>query len=165
MRCQEKREGWFRYMLQGGGGGGAQGFARTAAGVAALNSAGYYLGMNTDRFEREDDRRKAKDAVKGIELGLKYLMRLMPSPNAAPRPDYLPKPDMHYFYGHYYAVQVMWTAGGDYWAKWFPAIREELLNTQRRDGSWQDQICTHYATAMACLVLQVPNNYLTIFQK
>ncbi len=22
------------------------------------------------------------------------------------------RPDMHYSYGHYYAVQVMWTAGG-----------------------------------------------------
>ena len=46
-------------------------------------------------------------------------------------------PDMYYFYGHYYAVQAMWTAGGDYWKEWFPAIRDELLHAQQPDGSWQ----------------------------
>ena len=39
---------------------------------------------------------------------------------------------MHYFYGHYYAVQAMWTAGGDYWAEWYPAIRDELIRRQQR---------------------------------
>src|SRR5260370_42547370 len=34
-RCQDKTQGWFRYMAQGGGGGGQQAFARTAAGLAA----------------------------------------------------------------------------------------------------------------------------------
>ena len=38
MSCQDLLEGWFRYMKRGGGGGGPQGFARTAAGVCALNS-------------------------------------------------------------------------------------------------------------------------------
>ena len=37
--------------------------------------------------------------------------------------------NMHYFYGHYYAAQVMWTAGGKYWEEWYPAIREELPDT------------------------------------
>ncbi|NDE64156.1 MAG: prenyltransferase, partial [Chlamydiae bacterium] len=48
---------------------------------------------------------------------------------------------------------------------WFPYIRDELITRQRPDGSWFDQVCGHYATAMACLVLQTPNNYLPIFQK
>jgi hypothetical protein len=72
---------------------------------------------------------------------------------------------MHYFYGHYYAVQAMWTAGGNYWKEWYPAIRDELLSRQNPDGSWLDQICSHYGTAMACIILQVPNNYLPILQK
>jgi hypothetical protein len=62
----------------------------------------------------------------------------------------------------------MWTRGGPYWTQWFPFVREELLtHSQRRapDGSWHDNICSHYATAMACIVLQVPNNYLPILQK
>jgi hypothetical protein len=72
---------------------------------------------------------------------------------------------MYYFYGHYYAVQAMWTAGGDYWKKWFPGIRDEWVRAQLQDGSWVDQISPHYATAMACIILQMPNNYLPIMQK
>jgi hypothetical protein len=143
--CQDKREGWFRYMQNGGGGGGVQAFARTAAGVVALYSAGVYKGPE-------------------IDLGLRFLQANRPGQGWAGRPD-LVRPDMHYFYGHYYAVQAMWIAGGKYWSDWYPAIRDELLASQRGDGSWQDQICTHYATAMACIILQVPNNYLPILQK
>jgi Prenyltransferase and squalene oxidase repeat len=137
--CQELPEGWFRYMKQGGGGGGSQGFARTAAGVVALYSAGIYKGRE-------------------VEAGLRFLLRNKPGAGFA-------RPDMHYFYGHYYAVQAMWTAGGTYWSDWYPAIREELLSRQNPDGSWLDQICAHYGTAMACIILQVPNNYLPILQK
>jgi hypothetical protein len=142
-RCQDRSEGWFRYMAQGGVQGHA--FARTAAGVAALYSAGLYKGPE-------------------VEAGLRFLKtRCLPGSRFAMRDDF--RPDMHYFYGHYYAVQAMWTAGGAYWAEWYPAIRTELLARQRADGSWLDQICAHYATAMACIILQVPNNYLPIMQK
>ena len=136
--CQDRREGWFRYMRQGGGGGGPQGFARTAAGVCALYSAGIYQGPE-------------------IDLGLRFMVRN--------KPHVFGRPDMHYFYGHYYAVQAMWTAGGTYWSEWYPYIRDELLAQQHPDGSWLDQIDPHYATAMACIILQVPNNYLPILQK
>jgi hypothetical protein len=141
-QCQDHSEGLFRYMRQGGVLGHA--FARTAAGVAALFSAGLYKGPE-------------------VEAGLRYLKtRCMPGMSFTYRDH---RPDMHYFYGHYYAVQVMWTAGGAYWAEWYPAIRNELVSSQQSDGSWVDQICAHYATAMACLILQVPNNYLPIMQK
>jgi hypothetical protein len=40
-----------------------------------------------------------------------------------------------------------------------------LLGRQLAEGSWSDGICTHYATAMACIILQVPNNYLPFLQK
>lgn len=137
--CQDRMEGWFRYMKRGGGGGGPQGFARTAAGVCALNAAGIYSGPE-------------------VEAGLKFLLRNKPGQGFG-------RPDIHYFYGHYYAVQAMWTAGGSYWTDWYPAIRDELLGRQNPDGSWIDQICSHYGTAMACIILQVPNNYLPILQK
>jgi len=140
--CQDRMEGWFRYTKQGGGGGGQQAFARTAAGVCALNAAGIYL-------EQSDE----------VRLGLDFLKHNKPGPGLGRAAD------MHYFYGHYYAVQAMWTAGGQYWSDWFPMIRDELIARQNADGSWQDAICNHYGTAMACIILQVPNNYLPILQK
>src|SRR5947209_14220721 len=106
-------------MAQGGG-GGPQAFARTAAGVAALYSAGIYKGRE-------------------IDLGLRYLMQHRPGQGFFGR-DFPMRPDMHYFYGHYYAAQVMWIAGGNYWKEWYPAIRDELLGSQRADGRWEDQI-------------------------
>jgi hypothetical protein len=136
--CQDKQEGSFRYQAQMGGRGHGNSFARTAAGVCALYSAGIYKGRE-------------------VEIGLRHLSQFKP-----PSPSRF---DMHYFYGHYYAVQAMWTAGGSHWTDWFPAIRDELVNNQRADGHWEDAICTHYGTAMACIILQVPNNYLPILQK
>ena len=59
----------------------------------------------------------------------------------------------------------MWHAGGDHWPKWYPAIRDVLLRLQQDDGSWMDPICPEYGTAMACIILQMPNNYLPIFQR
>jgi hypothetical protein len=136
--CQDKQDGYFRYQRMGGG-NAWQGFARTAAGVVALNSAGIYKGPE-------------------VEKGLNFLRGARPVVGWGP-------PDMHYFYGHYYAVQAMYTAGGRYWSEWYPRVRDELLGKQLPDGSWQDQVCQHYATAMACLILQMPNNYLPILQK
>jgi hypothetical protein len=138
--CQD-RFGYFRYQKRGGGGDN-QAFARTAAGVVALYSAGIYKGPE-------------------VEAGLEYLRRSKP----AGSPMNHLGPDIPYFYGHYYAVQAMWAAGGDYWKEWYPAIREELIGAQHADGSWFDGICPHYATAMACIILQVPNNYLPFLQK
>jgi hypothetical protein len=160
MACQDRMEGWFRYMKRGGGGGGPQGFARTAAGVSALNSAGYYRNTDTSGIKDERERRRAVQAVEGVRAGLEFLKKNRPGGGAG-----FGRPDMHYFYGHYYAVQAMWTAGGSYWQEWYPAIRDELLSRQNLDGSWLDQICPHYGSAMACIILQVPNNYLPILQK
>ena len=116
-------------------------FPLSAAGVVALYSAGIYKG-------------------KEISNGLAYLKRFLPRGGDGRRRN-------HYYYGHYYAVQAMWHAGGSYWSSWYPAIRDELVGNQRRDdGSWQDEyVCHEYGTAMACLVLQMPLNYLPIFQK
>ncbi len=135
-RCQNP-DGGFKYMLQAGG----SAWPRTAAGVASLFYAGIY----------EDD---------SITRGLDYLiLNVMPGQGRA-----IGQP--HYFYGHYYAVQAMYLAGGEYWEKWWPAVREELLARQTSNGSWLDHHAgSAYATAMACIVLQMPKRYLPIFQK
>lgn len=135
VKKSQNPDGGFMYMLQGGD----SAFPRSAAGVVALYSAGIYEGPE-------------------IEKGLAYLRQFVPRGDAFSR-------ETHYFYGHYYAVQAMWHAGGDDWMNWYPAIREELVARQHTDGSWMDSICVEYGTAMACIVLQIPNNYLPIFQR
>jgi prenyltransferase beta subunit len=128
-------DGGFMYMLSGG----PSQFPRSAAGVVALYSAGIYEGDEIDK-------------------GLEYLMQHVPKDDAFSR-------ESHYFYGQYYAAQAMWHAGGNHWSKWYPAIHDALLSRQREDGSWADAISNEYGTAMSCIILQMPNNYLPIFQR
>ena len=42
----------------------------------------------------------------------------------------------HYMYGHDYAALVMYQAGEDHFRRWYPQIRDVLLSTQKKDGSW-----------------------------
>lgn len=135
VRQCQEPDGGFCYMLQTRG----SMFPRSAAGVVALYSAGVY-----------------QDPA--IERGLSYLDNFPPQPNKLQR-------ESHYFYGQYYAIQAMWHAGGDRWQRWYPAVRSSLLKTQRENGSWRDSVGPEYATAMACIILQVPNNTLPIFQR
>ncbi len=135
VKRSQNADGGFMYMLQGG----QSAFPRSAAGVVALYSAGIYEGPE-------------------IQKGLDYLMSYLPRGGAFGR-------ESHYFYGHYYAVQAMWHAGGEEWPRWYQAIRDELVVRQRKDGAWMDSICPEYGTAMSCIILQMPNNYLPIFQR
>jgi hypothetical protein len=145
--CQNS-DGGFNYMK---GARANSAFPRSAAGVVALYCAGVYEGPE-------------------IEKGLNYLLQFKPGAIGGYQPRF-PRGgmnEMHYFYGQYYAAQAMWTAGGRYWQEWFPAIRDELLARARgsNSGAWSDPtVCADYGTAMACIILQLPNNYLPIMQK
>ncbi|MBI1324317.1 prenyltransferase [bacterium] len=135
VRDCQNPDGGFRYMTQPG----ASQFPRSAAGIVALQSAGVY-------------------DSKEIEEGIKYLKQFTPTARFSQRYS-------HYFYGHYYAAQAMWIRGGADWNEWYPAIRDELLSRQSGQGFWTDHVCNEYGTAMAAIVLQVPNNFLPIFQR
>ena len=75
----------------------------------------------------------------------------------------------HYFfyYGHYYAVQAYYITGDPKWTKYFRLIKRSLLEQQRRDGSWPCRIGPGdaFGTAVATLILQIPLQYLPIFQR
>ena len=47
----------------------------------------------------------------------------------------LTAPGDYFYYAHYYAAQAMWQAGGKRFARWFPAIRDDLVAKQQEDGS------------------------------
>jgi prenyltransferase beta subunit len=136
-RCQNP-DGGFSYVA---GQGAGSGFARSAAGVASL----YYAGV----FEGND-----------LKRGLDYLKQFS---GGRPMVGDGGMEGM-YFYGNYYAAQAMFLAGGEYWAGYYPHIRDTLIARQNKaDGSWNGEAGQDYATAMALIILQMPNRYLPVF--
>jgi len=81
----------------------------------------------------------------------------------------------YYYYFHYYAIQAQYQAGGDSWNNWHPRVREVFLARQKDDGSWDFSQGSAeagatgndptYATAMACLVLEIYNHFLPAYQR
>jgi hypothetical protein len=118
-------------------------FPLTAAGVTTLYAAGEY------------DSPIIRDA-------LDYMDRELVSFDDAN--DY-----GHYFfyYGHYYAVQAYYITGGNQWRRYFTEVKGRLLDMQRSDGSWPNETGpgAEFGTAVATLILQIPYQYLPIFQR
>lgn len=132
------------------GRGSRSSFPLTAAGVTALHGLGIY----------SDD---------AIRQGLDYLRRGLDEQNLR----YGTRAGGHYFfwYGHYYGVQAMYTAGTqsgvDYWRPYFEELRRVILSLQRPDGSFPNEVGPgpNFGTAMAVLILEIPYRYLPIFQR
>ncbi len=116
--------------------------ALTAAGVTALMSAGDY------------------DAPEVIR-GLKFLALHKAEPPALPNKTF----NYHFLYSHYYCSQAMYQAGGRYWNNYYRDVYGQLLARQFDDGYWSDDVGRPYATAMACIIMQIPNEYLPILQR
>lgn len=128
-------------------------FALTAAGVASLHNTGNY-----------------DHAL--IKAGIEYLKREVP--------DIYQTYKGHYFfwYGNYYAAQVFFTASdpsnpsADLWSSFYwPRIRRQLLDMKQQsvDGSvyWKNTVGPGdaFATAVAAIILQIPYQFLPIFQR
>jgi hypothetical protein len=112
-------------------------YALTAAGIVSLYSAGIY-----DSAEIRNGLNMLKNSYNLLQWG-RY----------------------HFFYGHYYACQAMYIAGGSAWNSYYDRLKTEILENQDADGGWRDDVGRNYATAMACLVLQIPAEWFPIFQK
>ncbi|MBL8859997.1 MAG: terpene cyclase/mutase family protein [Planctomycetes bacterium] len=124
-------------------------FPLTAAGVTALHGLGIY----SDEL---------------IKKGLDFLSRNRSSFNDEPTPGSRTDKGHYYFwYGHYYAVQAMYTAGSPYWEPYFEDLRTKLLAIQRPDGSWPNEVGPGpaFGTAMGVLILEIPYRFLPIFQR
>jgi hypothetical protein len=120
-------------------------FPLTAAGVTALNGLGIY----SDEL---------------IKKGLDYLSGQLDQFNN----DHAGSGHYYFWYGHYYGVQAMYTAGSPYWEPYFEKLRDQLLRTQDRiDGSWPNKIGPGpaFGTAMGVLILEIPYRFLPIFQR
>lgn len=119
-------------------------FPLTAAGVTALHGLGIY----SDEL---------------IRKGLDYLARNLGDFNR----QYADSGHYFYWYGHYYGVQAMYTAGSPYWEPYFEELRSSLLSHQKSDGSWPNEVGPGPAlgTALAVLMLEIPYRFLPIFQR
>jgi Prenyltransferase and squalene oxidase repeat len=138
VKHSQNHDGGFRYMLQGIP---TSEFPRSAAGVVALQSAGEY------------DTKEVRD-------GIAYLRQYGRGMRPGRRGNH------HFFYGQYYAAQAMWLHGGNAWNEWYTSVRDDLLNRQMAEGYWADTgVCNEYGTAMALIILQIPNDFLPIFQR
>ena len=117
-------------------------FPLTAAGVTTLYAAGEY------------DSPIIRDA-------LDYMDRQVDTFSSDWQDHYF------FFYGHYYAVQAYYITGDPKWTKYFRSIKELLLRKQQRDGRWPCRIGPGdaFGTAVATLILQIPLQYLPIFQR
>ena len=73
----------------------------------------------------------------------------------------------YYWYGNYYACQAFFQAGGSRFQIYQRRIARDLLRMQRTDGRWLNNVGPgdEFSTAVAALILQIPRNYLPIFQR
>ena len=131
--CEVRSTGGFSYQLMGGAPMGEAGFARTACSTLAL--------MLSDQHKHP--------ATRG---GVGYITS---------QSDLVFDHVGHYYYAHYYAVQVMYQAGDKHFNRWYPKISKGLLKKQKEDGSWGRPV----ETGFAILTLGVPYRYLPIYQK
>jgi hypothetical protein len=67
----------------------------------------------------------------------------------------------------------MFALGGQMWRRWYSMVRNDLLrNARSREGPdgaevyWKSAyVGDAFSTAIAAIILQVPNHYLPIFQR
>jgi hypothetical protein len=135
-------EGAYYYKIHGRAARTKSSFAINAAALTSLHSAGLY---------REEESGRALDLL--VE-DYPDLTRGYPN-------------HYYYWYGNYYAAQALSAAGGERWRVYWRRLRDDLLVRQQPDGRWLNDVGPGdaFGTAVACLLLRVPAQYLPIFER
>ena len=86
----------------------------------------------------------------------------------------LPKQGRENSYFWYYGTQVMYHLQGDYWPQWNAALRDLLVQSQRKDGplagtwdpvdGWEREAGRIYATSLRLLMLSVYYRHLPLYR-
>ena len=127
----------------------------------AMTAVGLLIRLYTG-WERDDSR---------MILGAQTLNNNLPETGTSDRP----RRDTYYWY---YATQVMYHMGGDYWTQWNQALHPMLTKSQLQDGplagSWDPQMPVPdrwgtyggrlYVTTMNLLSLEVFYRHLPIYE-
>lgn len=134
-------DGCFYYKITGRAAYSKTSFAINAAAVTALHSAGVY------------DAREYGPAITFLETEYPSIQRDYPT-------------HFYFWYGNYYATQALHMESGPRFDRWFARIDSDLRRRQRQDGSWENDVGPGdaFATAVACLILRIPDEILPIFQ-
>lgn len=146
-------------------------FALTAAGLTTLYGAGIYTDDDIRRFVEERGIRQYTERSKPLpsfDTMIRYVLRHYDDFNTPAYADHY-----FYFYGNYYASQAMYIAGGPAWESYYTRVRDDLVARQLEDGSWRCNVEYEsrsrreypMSTAVAAMLLQIPNNFLPIFQR
>jgi hypothetical protein len=112
-----------------------------------------------------------------LRAGADYLLQNLPEQGTAQQYREGKNPRDTYYW--YYATQVMYHMGGDYWKQWHERLHPMLLETQIQDGpfagSWHplspipDRWGPHggriYVTAMNLLSLEVEYRHLPLYEE
>lgn len=76
-------------------------------------------------------------------------------------------PHFYFWYGNYYAAQALYQSGGDRFRRFYDRLMHDLLQGQLPAGNWRNSVGPgdEFSTAMACILLSMPKQYLPIFQR
>ena len=138
-------------------------FALTSAGLTTLYGAGIYTNRDIVDFAAQrnlEKYRRGGEKLPRFEDMTSYVME-----HYADVADVRFNSHYFFFYGNYYATQAMFITGGQDWEKFYTRLREDLLGLQAADGSVPSNVGPAFSTAVTALLLEVPNNYLPIFQR
>ncbi len=144
-RCANT-DGSFNYTIGSGSGWGTkeeEGIPRCAAGTMSLIGAGIY---------------DTSDPVLGPSL--RFLNRHVEG--------HLQSEGNWYWYGQYYSAQALFHSPDPQdWDRYWAKAWKTMAALQNSDGTWTkpESYGPAYATSMALIILQIPNNYLPIFQR
>ncbi len=135
-------EGAYWYKIRGRAACTKTSFTVNAAAITSLHSAGIY------------EPREYAAALADVADGYAEVSRDWPS-------------HFYYWYGNYYAAQALFTEGGPRWRAYWRELCADLLARQRDDGRWINDVGPGdaFATAIACLLLRLPAQYLPIFRR
>jgi hypothetical protein len=139
-KCKSE-DGSFRYSLSMRA--SHTSYALTVAAVSTLHAAGAY---------------DAPEARAGLDFARKVVARFPGDPFKAAGKEFN-------LYANLYAAQAFHQTGGESWTSWYERAAKGLLERQEADGRWEDDYGPEIGTAMAALILEVPLDYLPIFQR
>jgi hypothetical protein len=142
--------------------GNRSSFSLAAAGMATLFGAGLHDDASIEAWAREHLPARFKDggaaAPTVAEMG-EYLVDAYPALSRKYGSHF------YYFYGNLFAAPSLCAAGEPWWGRYFPKVRDDLVERQGKDGSWPVKgVGPVFGTAAACIVLQSALHYAPVVE-